>query len=284
MVSFQSLAGEGWRRTESVRWLVVVPFVWSFAQFGSVQSVLDYHGFTVGLRLPVPAALPTLWTFARVPSSGITVNPPTGAGGVFPPILGVPVAFVVGGLLTAGFLGELHAAMAAPERRGFVENVVRFAVPQLSYAALVALAGVLVGGLASVFPPAILVAFVGFFVAGYLFWATPFLVVTDDRSLAEAVQRSYRLAMDGGEHASFFFKYLGAGALLSIPVTLFTVNFGFVGLFLGAVVTAPLCLAFSAAALAYLDGGPVSREVGGTSDHGPGAGMANSDTDHPRNP
>lgn len=274
MVSFRSLLDEGWERTESVRWLVVVPFCWSLAQVDAVAAVLGYRGFTVGLRFPVPSGVPTLWTFARVPSSGITVDAPLGAGGVLPPYVGLAVPVVVGGLLTAGYLGGLHAAMTPSRGRGFVEGVAHYGAQQVLYAGVVTLVGLALVGLASAVPASLLFAFPAFFVGGYLFYATPFVVVTEERSLVDAFDRSYRLADGGGDHLSFFLGYVGAGALLSVPATLVAVNLGLLGVVLGALCTAPACLAFSAATLAYLDGngGAGEGDRQGNAPSAPGSG------------
>ena len=279
MVSFRSLLDDAWRRTESVRWLAVVPFAWSLVQVDAVARVLSHGGVNLGVRFPVPSGLPTLWTFARAPATGITVDGPLGTSGVLPQYVGLAVPVVLGGLLAAGYLGELHAAMTASHGRGFVENVVRYGVRQVLYAGLVALVGLAVVGLASAVPAILLLAFPAFFVLGYLFYATPFLVVTEDRSLGGALDRSYRLAVDGGDHRSFFQRYLGAGALLSIPVTLVATNLGGAGVLLGALVTAPACLAFSAATLAYLDGG---GGAGGSGREGDGPAASASGPDAPR--
>ena len=281
MASFRSLLRVGWRRSEAVRWLAVVPLCWSLAQVDAVTRTVGFDGYSVGVRFPVPSGLPTLWTFARVPATGIVVDGPLGTGGILPPYVGLAVPVVLGGLLTAGYLGELHAAMTATHRRGFVENVARYGVQQMLYAGLVALVGLAVVELASASSGVVLLAFPAFFVLGYLFYATPFLLVTEERSLVGALERSYGLAVDGGAHVSLFVGYLLWGALVSVPVTLVFTNLGLPGVVLGASVTAPACLAFSAATLAYLDGVDGGGLGNAADTDGPGRGTGRRHLDTP---
>ncbi|MFD1513582.1 hypothetical protein [Halomarina rubra] len=252
MTSFRALVRDSWSRTESARWLVVVPFVWSFAQFHAVASVLGLQGFSVGVRFPTPAALPTMWTFARAPQPGVVVGTPPSMDAPSLVVANLLFSTLVGGLLTAGFLGALHASTTG-RKEGFGESVTRYGLRQTLFAGCVALAGTAVFAVTALVPPLFLLAFPGSIVAGYLFYATPFLVVTDDLTLGDAFGRSYHLALRGGGYFSFFLGYLGVGALCSIPITLVSVNLGVLGLLAGATLTAPLCLAFAAATLTALD-------------------------------
>jgi len=255
MTSFREFLADGWRRTAAVRWLLVVPFGWSLVQFDAVRRVLANPGFHLGVAFPTPSPLPTLWAFTSVPTRGVTVETPlVVGGGPLAAAAGIALTVLVGGALAAGFLGALHAALTGADRGGFVVNVVRFGVRQTLYAGVVTLAGLLAVGATALSSPFVVVAVVGGFVAVYLFYATPFLVVTEGRSLAGAFRRSYRLAVGGGDYAAFFLWYLVAGALVSVPVTVLAVNLGVAGIVVGAAACAPACLAFTAATLLFLDG------------------------------
>ncbi|WP_254535796.1 hypothetical protein [Halomarina litorea] len=245
MVAFFDLLSDSWERTRPARGLVVVPFVWSLLQVGQIFRAVGSDR-VLDVAFPFPKAVVGLWSF---------VNPPAPDGfSVAGPLWVLPFALVAEGVLAAGYLGSLEQTFRTG-RYDFVANARRYVVDLLVYAVLVALVGFLV--VAAALASGILGLLVGvplFLLAGYLFYAAPFLVVTEDRSIGSALRRSYRLAVAGGEHLAFFVKYLVVGAVVSVPVSLLAYTAGVGGILLASAVAAPVGFAFSATTLAFLRG------------------------------
>jgi hypothetical protein len=99
---------------------------------------------------------------------------------------------------------------------------------------------------------------------GYLFYATPFLIVLRDDDLLPAPRRSYALATEGGPHLRFAADYCGLVVAGSLPATPVVATLGVVGVVLGAVAVAQLSLALAFATTRVVaDVDPASRTFRG---------------------
>lgn len=99
---------------------------------------------------------------------------------------------------------------------------------------------------------------------GYLFYATPFLIVLRDDDLLPALRRSYALATEGGPHLRFAADYCGLVVAGSLLATLVVATLGVVGVVLGAVAVAQLSLALAFATTRVVaDVDPASRTFRG---------------------
>lgn len=242
MVAFLDLLADSWERAGPARELAVVPFVWSFLQVGQILRALGSNR-VLDIAFPLPQAVVGLWSF---------VNPPTPPGvSIAGPLWVLPVALLAEGVLAAGYLGSLEETFRTG-RYDFAANARRYAVDLLAYVLLVTAVGLLVGALA--LASGVLGLLFGiplFLVAGYLFYATPFLVVVEDLSIRPALARSYALAVAGGDHLTYFVKYLAVGAAVSVPVSL-VAYVGVGGLVVASAAAAPVGFALSATTLAFL--------------------------------
>jgi hypothetical protein len=245
VVAFLELLADSWRRRRPVEALVVVPLVNAFLQYGNVERVLAFDGVRFGVQFPFPAPLLTAWSFASVPQVGDGLR-------IVGPAWLFPVAVALEAVLVAGYLGSLDEGFHTGSY-DFAANVVSYVVPLFAYTVLanavvlgVGLLGLRVGVLA------LAVAIPTLLTLGYLFWATPFLVVVEDRGFLTALQRSATLAAGGGEYAEFFLKHLLVGAVVSVAVTPVMVNAGVAGVVIGAVVGAPIAFTFTLATLRFL--------------------------------
>jgi len=235
--------------------LALVPFVSVFLDVTNIVRVVSFRGGHAGITFRFPAAVVDYWTFASVP------NPPDGVH-VTGTLLFVPVAILLKAALAAGYLGSIAEATGTG-RYDFAANVRRYVVPFLGYIAITFLLGsgaVLLGLLGGPGGAALLVFLLVplFLIFGYLFYATPYLIVLRDVGLVAALRESYAYAIGDGAYAAFAIRYLVAVLLLSIVGTAF-VNLGAVGIVVGAALAAPVGLILNVAVMEFVrdleDGG-----------------------------
>jgi hypothetical protein len=255
--------------------LALVPAAVALVAVGRIREVVASSGFHAGLTARLPTPVVDVWGFVSLPGG-------SGQAVVGPGSLALlPVAVVLRAALGAGLVGSCHAVAATGEY-DFLANVRRHLVPFLGYAAVTTLlstgvallvaGGVLVGGggaSTALGPLAIPVLLL----LGYLFWATPFLVVTRETGLVPAARASLALATDGGRHAAFSAGHLLVVAVASVPVTLVVANGGLVGVLLGAVGVAPVGLTLTLATVVFVaDHDPASTSLWDGQEHRSGPG------------
>lgn len=191
----------------SVAWLMVLPALSTFLSF---QKLTETAATRLGgsFRLPMPAALPDLWTFVSVPDTGISLT------------LGVPLAFAAVFFvqhtgLVAGYVGSIDNAVE-DVRPAFVDTVTDYGVSVygvqlVSFGlGLAAFSFALVGGMALAPLSAILSV-----VVGYLLWVAPILVVVRGYDAQDALAASATHALAGGRYATFAGLYLVCGLAAS---------------------------------------------------------------------
>lgn len=231
--------------------LALVPFLTAFLQATKVARVLAHRGFSLGITLGLPLPVSSLWKFVSVPSSGVTfTGPDTPAGVGF-----VAIGLLVQGVLTAGYLGSLRHALAG-EDRAFLTAVRRYFLPFLGFGLLMVALFVppLVMALSTPASLPLLVVWVPLlFLTGYLVYAAPYLVVLTDEPLVPSLARSVSLATSEGAAFRYAVGYALLVAGISFPATIVAVNFGAVGVVLGAAALAPVCLVFDAMTLHFVD-------------------------------
>ena len=263
MVSLTALLSDAAERTDRTLPLAAVPLVVSLLAVDKFRRIAAFDGVNLGISFGFPSAVTGGWTFLSLPSGGpgVTVYPAN------------PVSFVVftgaatlvTAALGAGYLGSLRRAVAGRSRQ-FLADTRAYFLPVLLFQVASLVASLAFVGAALVVPLLLLLVVPVLLGLAYLFYATPYLVVTGDRSLVPALSASYGYATEGGEYASFFLRYLAVTALVSLPaVPLFT-SLGLVGALLGMAVLAPVGLLFDDATMAFLgelDGaGPAAPSPG----------------------
>lgn len=246
-----------WARLDECLPLVAIPFLGTFLAIDDVRRAVTTSGFHLGFAFRFPAAMPTLWTFVSLPSRGPGVH-------VSSTVYLIPAVLLVKSALTAGLIGSLEQVLETGSYR-FATNVRRYFGRFLVYEVLVwaLFAPVLLLGVAG----SILVLFtLPLFVAvSYLFYATPYLLVTEDLGVVEALSLSYRLAVAGGAYFEYGIGHLLFVLVVSLVGTVIATNLGIGGVVLGAALSAPLCVALAAATLdfvAELDGTGPAATVG----------------------
>lgn len=212
--------------------LAVVPALASLLEFSKVAAMAAPRG-GLGVTVPLPTGLPTLWTFVNAtPLGGGAVAPAmAGAAGTWLPLFLVGLVFTAA--LEAGFLGVLVARSADRYAR-FLDSSATYFARMLGINLLTLLVFV-VGLPLLVFPP---LAFAFVLVAGYLLYGLPFVVVIEDATVLEAVGVSIGYALDGGEYLAYAVGYLAVGTVGSVVLTAMVYNFGLVGILVGAVIVA----------------------------------------------
>lgn len=222
--------------------LLAVPAVASLLSLSSLARALA-AGPGGGVTLPLPAGLPTVWTYASLPTSGGV--PVAGGGlGLLPGLAAFLVGTFLTGALEAGLVGTLDD-LAAGRPAVFAVAVRRHAVP-------VTLARLLRAGLVLVVapfvlaaPPLAVVAVPLLLAASYALYGLPFVIVVEDRRFRPALARTLRLARRGGASLRFAVAHVLAGAAVSLPVSVL-IRGGLPGVLAAVAVTAPVA-AFVAA-------------------------------------
>ena len=217
--------------TEASLSLAWVPVVATLLSGSQVARALAAEGGG-GVTFPLPAGLPTLWTYVSLPSGPAGV----GIGGPLSVALAVPL-FLVGLLVTsaleAGFLGALNARIDG-ERPAFGDGIQRFTlrmvgVNLIRFGVVLVVVPFLVVG-----PLALLVVLT----LSYLVYGLPFAVVVGDADLGTALSETVERATAGGEYAEFGLTHLAVGAVGSFVLSGAVRNLGPVGIVFGTAVVA----------------------------------------------
>lgn len=247
-VSFADRLVDGWQRSNRARWLASVPVVTALLSFDKIARIASHSGFSVGFKLFLfPSPAENVWTYVRVPQSGITVETPG-------PLWLLPVSVLVYSVLLGGFLGSVRRLLDGEETEfAFVRDSLAY-LRQMAVWTGIPIA--VFGGLAlaggSVPPLAVGLLFVSVVVLGYLFYAAPFLVVLRDAGILDALTASYRFAVGGGAYAAYGFAYVAFGLAVSAVASTVVVNLGIVGLLVGVPAVARLGLATSTATMRFV--------------------------------
>lgn len=269
--------------------LALIPLLTALLNTEKVGAVLTHDGFHVGLRVGNPISVLDLWTFVDPPTQGATVN-------IGVPFVGFPLALVVIPLgviiqagLSAGYLGSIEQALSTGSYT-FEANVREFFLPFLLLAVIplvvfLPLAVLGLGGGAGVLAPLVILLIPLMFLLGYLFYATPYLVVLREMDLLSAARRSYELALDGGPYFTYFIAFMLFVLVVSPFASLLVVNVPIVGLVIGLVGSAVLGLAGNIATMRFVaDVDPGSPSLGTWNDGtGTDSGFqsSRSEGDHP---
>lgn len=246
--------------------LAVVPIALSLLDVDAIRNVLAYDGWHVGLKFGIPVPAVDLWTVVDPPDAdvaggtnfhweaGTTDLLAVASGGADALALAAGSALVgllLEAILVAGYLGSVREYLATGDYR-FVANVSRYGARIVGLYLLGFAAFVLAVPVFLVAPPLIVPAIVGAFVAFYLLWATPYLIVVRDCSLGEALVESYRHAAAGGPHFRFTIGYLVTILAVSAPASLVVANAGPLGLLVGLVAVGPLGVALNGAVVDFV--------------------------------
>lgn len=262
MTSFTTRLADGLERAVANLVLVFIPIAVSLFEVTKILSIITYDGGHIGVRFGLPAGVVTVWQFVSVPNDGgVNVQPGL-------PIEAAPVAFAtipaliaVKAWLAAGYLGSIRNALdegpydfLSNARRHFLPLLVITLVPVLVL--LPFALGVLTVGQGGPGTGAIFVLFglalLAVFVLGYLFWATPYLVVLRDDGLLSAARASYGFAVDGGPYLAYSVGYAVFVLLVSPIATGVVVNVPAVGLAAGIIVGGFLGLVANVATMRFV--------------------------------
>ena len=242
MPPFTVRLADGWRRAGDQFPLALVPILLAVMQTDSIRQVLAYDGVHVGIKFGVPASVVTIWQFVDPPSTGVSVNAGLPLSLPFAVVV-VPLVVLLRAGLSAGYFGAIAARLVGRDD-DFATSVRAYFLPFLAVTVLpylfvvpFALGAVGVGGVGGggAILVAILVLTPLLLAVGYLFWATPYLLVLRETGLLAAARGSYRLAVDGGPYLSYTVGYAALVVLVSAVATAVVVNVPAVGLPVGIV-------------------------------------------------
>lgn len=251
MPSFTTRLEDGLQRALDRPALAAVPLVLALLNADALRAVLAFDGFHIGIRFGLPLSVLTVWTFVKPPGQGITVEPgvPVDSGPLV--FAAIPVVVLVKAALAAGYFGSIGALLTTGGY-DFSENVRAFFVPFLILTGLPVLALVPLALVGFASPALLILAIPVFLVLGYLFYATPYLVVLRDTGLVDAGRASYELATDGGPYLSYFLGF-GLFVLLVSPIaSAIVINVPILGIVVGLVAGAVLGLAGNLATMRFV--------------------------------
>lgn len=246
--------------------LAVIPLVATLLDVGRLRSLLQpatpapQPGDTTrvvisepdrlfSVTFGVPRPVSTLWSFVNAQPNGVS----TGAAGfdsvaVF--VAALLVTSVVSGLLAAGYLGSIDAALDG--RFDFVAAVQAYGRPLVGFSLLEAAVGLLLFAAGIVAFPLVVLAGIAVFGLAYLFFATPYLVVVADLGLVPALGRAFELATTEGRVLAFFLGYVVVSAVLSVPISALAFAAEPAGLALAVLLSAPVALLLNVATLLFV--------------------------------
>lgn len=234
---------DGWEWATGHPRFALVPLVTALLSVDNVARVLTFEGRTVGFTLGLPIPITDVWRLVNVPGTG---------GAVAAPLPLVALGVVLQAVLLAGYLGSLRSILATGEYDP-VAAARSYVVSMLAYLGAIFVVGLGAIVFGTAFGTASLVALIPVtLVLGYLFYATPYLLVLRDQGLEDALRRSADLALAGGPFFRFTLGYAGLVLVLSPFATVFVVNLGIVGVLVGAVVGAPVGLALDVTTMRFV--------------------------------
>ncbi|WP_435065100.1 hypothetical protein [Halobaculum sp. EA56] len=241
MVSFLTRLSDGWDRAMRAPLLALVPIAFAVMNTEKIRRVATFDGAHVGMTFGYPMPVVTTWQFVSVPNTG--VNAYTGVPIEALPfaLLTVPLVVLAQTLLTAGYFGSLRDVLTGSSptfwrhcRAYFLPFLLLTVAPLLVLLPIgLGMVGSVAAGSGAGAAALFLVLVPVYLLLGYLFWATPYLVVLRDSGLLEAARASYDLAMDVGPYARYTGGYVLFVAGLSVVATALVVNVPIVGLVAG---------------------------------------------------
>jgi len=229
---------DGWQRAGNQFPLALIPILLAVLQTDSIRQVLTHDGIHFGVKLSVPVSVVTIWQFVDPPSTGVSVNAGLPLSLPFTAVV-VPLAILLRAGLSAGYFGAIAARLVGRDD-GFATSVRTHFVPFLAVTVLPYLftvpfvVGVVgTGGVGGAVLGAFVILVPLMLAAGYLFWATPYLIVLRETGLLAAAQGSYGLAVGGGSYLVYTIGYVALVLLISAVATPVVVNVPAVGLPMG---------------------------------------------------
>jgi len=255
MVEFTGTLGRALDEVWGTAPLLAVPVVLTFLSFDAVRRVLAFEGFHVGIKFVFPEDVPTLWSFVSLPQAPGSGVSPVG-------ILLLFLGALIGAYLSAGYLGSIKENL----ERGdfdFMTNAGRFFLDFLWFRLLLSLFELLLILAGLVLGPLIILALPVVLFISYLIYGVPYIIVSEGMGFEGALRKSVGLALTGGEYLEYGLKYLAFVALVSIPMTIVTVDFGLPGLVAGVLVSPFVSLVLSTATMTFFleDEGRVSLKL-----------------------
>lgn len=270
MPTFTTRLADGWVRALDNLPLVLVPTLLAFIQTDSLRAVLAHEGFHLGFKLGLPASVVTVWQFVDPPSTGASVNTGLPLSVPFTVVL-IPVAILLRASLSAGYFGVISARLVgrddsfrASVRDSFLPFLAMVTLPYLVIGPLslglfgfgsLGSGGSLVGIVTVLLPL--------FLAVGYLFWATPYLIVLRQTGLLAAARGSYALADNGGPYVTYTLGYMGTVLIVSPFASVLVVSTPLGGLPVGVVAGGLLGLALNITTMRFVaDIDPESPSAG----------------------
>ncbi|EMA03849.1 hypothetical protein SAMN05443574_102333 [Haloarcula vallismortis] len=274
MPTFTTRLADGWKTAGENISLVLIPILLAVMQTDSIRQILTYDGAHIGVKFGVPASVVTIWQFVSLPGSGVTTNTGLPLSAPYAMIV-IPAVILLRAGLSGGYFGTI-AAELLDRHEGFAMSAIAYFVPflvitTLPYIVLAPLALGLFGfgslGDGGAVVGAVFLLIPAFIAAGYLFWATPYLIVLRRTGVVAAARGSYKLAVNGGPYLSYTIGYVGLVLLVSAVATAVVVNLPTVGIPFGILIGGVLGLTLNVTTMRFVaDIDPESPAAGGWSE------------------
>ncbi len=213
--------GIGRKVLSRVPGLFLVNVFLAFMSIDNIRRVLEFNGFHIGFRLSLPVTVPTLWDFVEPPPT-----PPSHYVVSLWFIIAL-ISLIVNSVITYFYLriimsrGLDYQPPSTPVR---IIDLILYGLIGLFFAVIIVLAGV-----------AALILFPLVIILYYFIYATPYIIVAENKNIAEALATSIRLASTG-TYLAYTLTYIAIVLLISPILTLITVNTKLPGIIVGSVI------------------------------------------------
>ncbi len=213
--------GMGRKALSRVLGLFLVNVFLAFMSIDNIRRILEFNGFHIGFRFSLPVTIPTVWDFVEPPPT-----PPSHYVVSFWLFIAL-VSLVVNSVITYFYLRILmvrgldYQPPSTPVR---ILDLILYGLIGLFFASII-----LVAGLAA------LILFPLIIILYYFIYATPYIIVAENKNIVEALATSIKLASTG-TYLAYTLSYIAIVLLTSPILTLITVNTKLPGVIVGSLI------------------------------------------------
>ena len=234
---------EGKRIVGRVLWLSIINALLSLLSISELIKVITFRGIHYGLKVTLPKPVPLLWDFVSLPKVNAYLLP-------------LPLSILLGYLIIVfqsfiigGYLGTILCAVKGTSKCDFLDYSKRYFKSILGYSLLwYTLIVILI-----TFPssPLVIALIILYFVIYYFIYATPFIIVSQSLDLKRALSLSVEVAKER-EFLCYTLTYALVTLMISIPLTVITVNGKFGGIMAGLLFSSVPALWLSASTMVLI--------------------------------
>jgi len=209
--------------------LILINIILSFLNFSEIIRVITFRGIHFGLKITFPTSIHVLWDFVSTPLTKSIYT-----GGFIGIILSI-TTLLLSALLAGGYIGVILRELNLKKPMKFIEYSVRYFPHILVYEVLIYALSLLLSFSLFISSVIFISTIFLFFILIYFIYATPFIIVIKDLSMINALRESMYLATKKS-YIIYTLLYVSITLVISIPITLITVNLNILGIIIGSII------------------------------------------------